>query len=88
MRASRGGSLALPAFLGPTHENLSLTSTLPPFWLNPARKLDRSSGVSTSVTRLSRACDVTAIRATSAVRFRRNERPASQGPHGFQHRKT
>jgi hypothetical protein len=31
MRASRGGSLALPAFLGPTHENLFLTSTLPPF---------------------------------------------------------
>jgi hypothetical protein len=44
MRASRGGSLALPAFLGPTHENLFLTSTFPPFWPNPARKLDRSSG--------------------------------------------
>ena len=40
MRASRGGSLALPAFLGPTHENLFLTSTLPPFWPNPARRLE------------------------------------------------
>jgi hypothetical protein len=40
MRASRGGSLALPAFLGPTHENLLLTSTLPPFGLNPVRRLD------------------------------------------------
>ena len=50
MRASRGGSLALPAFLGPTHENLFLSSTLPPFWLNRARKLDRSSEHSTPMS--------------------------------------
>jgi hypothetical protein len=38
MRASRGGSLALPAFLGPTHENLFLTSTLPPFLAESGQK--------------------------------------------------
>jgi 23S rRNA (uridine2552-2'-O)-methyltransferase len=64
MRASRGGSLALPAFLGPTHESLFLTSTLPPLWLNPARKLDRSSGLAAFDVVLSdMAPDTTGIRS-------------------------